>query len=31
MGVVRHGGEVRPGDIVEVERPAAPHEPLRPV
>jgi MOSC domain-containing protein YiiM len=29
MGVVRHGGEVRPGDVVTVVLPDAPHQPLR--
>ena len=29
MGVVRHGGEVRPGDAVTVVLPDAPHQPLR--
>jgi MOSC domain-containing protein YiiM len=28
MGVVRHGGEVRPGDPVTVVLPAEPHRPL---
>jgi MOSC domain-containing protein YiiM len=28
MGVVRHGGEVRPGDPVTVVLPAQPHRPL---
>jgi MOSC domain-containing protein YiiM len=31
MAVVLTGGEVRAGDPIEVELPAAPHEPLRPV
>ena len=31
MGVVLHGGELRPGDPVTVELPERPHEPLRPV
>jgi MOSC domain-containing protein YiiM len=31
MGVVRHGGEVRPGDAVTVVLPEEPHEPLRTV
>jgi MOSC domain-containing protein YiiM len=31
MGVVLAGGEVRPGDPIEVEQPAAPHRPLAPV
>jgi MOSC domain-containing protein YiiM len=28
MGVVLYGGTVRPGDVVRVELPPAPHEPL---
>ncbi|WP_326822514.1 MOSC domain-containing protein [Streptosporangium sp. NBC_01756] len=28
MGVVVNGGEVRPGDVIEVELPAPPHRPL---
>ena len=31
MAVVLAGGEVRPGDAIDVEFPAPPHEPLRPV
>jgi MOSC domain-containing protein YiiM len=31
MAIVVHGGEVRPGDPIEVELPAAPHRPLEPV
>lgn len=31
MSVVRAGGEVRPGDRIEVELPAQPYQPLRPV
>jgi MOSC domain-containing protein YiiM len=31
MAVVRTGGEVRNGDSIRVELPAAPHRPLRPV
>ena len=31
MGVVVSGGEVRPGDGIEVESPAVPHRPLAPV
>ena len=31
MAVVRSGGEVRPGDAIEVDLPAAPHTPLAPV
>ncbi|MEU7887252.1 MOSC domain-containing protein [Microbispora bryophytorum] len=31
MGVVVAGGEVRPGDPIRVEPPAAPHQALRPV
>jgi MOSC domain-containing protein YiiM len=31
MGVVLAGGEVRPGDAIAVELPAAPHRPLLPV
>ena len=31
MGVVVSGGEVRPGDSVEVELPPEPHQPLEPV
>jgi MOSC domain-containing protein YiiM len=31
MGIVRDGGEVRPGDTIEVELPAPPHLPLQPV
>ena len=31
MGVVRRGGEVRPGDPVTVVLPAGPHQPLAPV
>ena len=31
MGVVLAGGEVRPGDLVAVELPPAPHTPLKPV
>jgi MOSC domain-containing protein YiiM len=31
MGVVLEGGEVRPGDPIEVELPAEPHVPLAPV
>ncbi|CAM5668080.1 MOSC domain-containing protein [Streptomyces tanashiensis] len=28
MGVVRSGGEVRPGDPIRAELPAEPHRPL---
>jgi MOSC domain-containing protein YiiM len=31
MGIVRTGGEVRPGDAIRVELPPAPHKPLEPV
>ena len=31
MGVVIAGGDVRPGDPIEVTLPAGPREPLRPV
>ena len=31
MGVVVSGGEVRPGDVIRVELPPAPHRPLEPV
>jgi MOSC domain-containing protein YiiM len=31
MGVVLEGGEVRPGDSIEVDLPARPHVPLEPV
>jgi MOSC domain-containing protein YiiM len=31
MGIVRAGGEVRPGDPVRVELPPSPHHPLAPV
>ena len=31
MGVVVSGGEVRPGDAIQVELPSAPHRPLEPV
>ena len=31
MGVVVSGGEVRPGDVILVELPPAPHRPLEPV
>ena len=31
MGVVVNGGEVRPGDVIRVELPPAPHQPLKPV
>ena len=31
MSVVIAGGEVRPGDTIDVELPAGPHEPLQPV
>jgi MOSC domain-containing protein YiiM len=31
MGIVRTGGEVRPGDAVRVELPPPPHHPLAPV
>lgn len=31
MGVVRHGGVVRPGDMIEVGFPDEPFEPLKPV
>jgi MOSC domain-containing protein YiiM len=31
MAVVLTGGEVRPGDAIDVELPAAPHQPLQPV
>ena len=31
MGVVLEGGEVRPGDPIEVELPAEPHVRLEPV
>jgi len=31
MGVVLRGGEVRPGDPIEVELPSEPHRPLQPV
>jgi MOSC domain-containing protein YiiM len=31
MAIVLQGGEVRPGDPIEIEWPAAPHRPLRPV
>ncbi len=29
MGVVLHGGEVRPGDVIRAELPDAPHQPLK--
>ena len=31
MGIVVTGGEVRPGDRIQVELPPAPHQPLKPV
>ena len=31
MGVVAAGGEVRPGDPIQVELPPEPHAPLEPV
>jgi MOSC domain-containing protein YiiM len=31
MGIVQHGGLVRPGDILDVELPDGPHLPLEPV
>jgi hypothetical protein len=31
MSIVRAGGDVRPGDAVRVELPAAPRRPLQPV
>jgi MOSC domain-containing protein YiiM len=31
MSVVLAGGDVRPGDVINVERPASPHRPLLPV
>jgi MOSC domain-containing protein YiiM len=31
MGVVLSGGEVRPGDAIQVEPPPGPHRPLEPV
>ncbi|MCA9822943.1 MAG: MOSC domain-containing protein [Dehalococcoidia bacterium] len=31
MAVVLHGGEIRPGDPIEIELPPAPHQPLQPV
>jgi MOSC domain-containing protein YiiM len=31
MGVVVSGGEVRPGDVIRVDLPPAPHKPLQPV
>jgi MOSC domain-containing protein YiiM len=31
MGVVVSGGDVRPGDVIRVELPSAPHRPLEPV
>ncbi|WP_163513593.1 MOSC domain-containing protein [Fodinicola acaciae] len=31
MSVVRAGGDVRPGDGIDIELPPRPHEPLRPV
>jgi MOSC domain-containing protein YiiM len=31
MSIVIEGGDVRPGDIVRIERPASPHRPLQPV
>ncbi|HEX3246317.1 MAG TPA: MOSC domain-containing protein, partial [Chloroflexota bacterium] len=31
MGVVLTGGDVRPGDLIEVELPQEPHSPLKPV
>ncbi len=31
MGIVLNGGEVRPGDVIKVELPSAPHRPLQPV
>lgn len=31
MGVVLAGGEVHPGDMIQVELPATPHQPLTPV
>jgi MOSC domain-containing protein YiiM len=31
MGVVLAGGEVHPGDVIQVELPPAPHRPLQPV
>jgi len=31
MAIVLSGGEVRPGDPIAIERPAAPHRPLQPV
>jgi len=31
MAIVVDGGEVRPGDVIAVELPSAPHQPLQPV
>ena len=31
MSLVLAGGDVRPGDVINVERPASPHRPLLPV
>jgi MOSC domain-containing protein YiiM len=31
MGIVISGGEVRPGDAIDIELPALPHQPLQPV
>ena len=31
MGVVLQGGEVKPGDLIRVEPPPEPHQPLKPV
>jgi MOSC domain-containing protein YiiM len=31
MGVVVAGGEIRPGDAIEIEFPSAPHRPLEPI
>lgn len=31
MGVIEHGGEVRPGDAIEIELPSEPHTALEPV
>ena len=31
MGIVRRGGDVRAGDVIQVELPAEPHRPLAPV
>jgi MOSC domain-containing protein YiiM len=31
MGIVRAGGDLRPGDAIRIERPPGPHEPLQPV